>query len=354
MDTTIKQASTEVVLACDDLDDALAYLTKQLGFRLERIFPADSPRVAVVSNGSNRIRLEARADRRKSGLLVLGEAPPPPAGLDVTVVEDADALVVPPLEPALVLRRAQDGDWETGRAGMQYRDLLPGRLGGRFIASHIRIPTGGPVPDYVHHHHVRFQMIFCYRGWVRVVYEDQGEPFVMRAGDCVLQPPHIRHRVLECSDGFEVVEIGCPAEHETLVDHEMALPTPELRPDRDFGGQRFVFHCASGAEWTARDDGFAVRDTGIAEATRALAGVVVARAGGPLPTQKVTHDAELVFRFVLRGQVDVQVGDRAPQRLGASDAIAIPAGTAYAFAGAADDFEMLEVALSAEYETETA
>jgi hypothetical protein len=48
---------------------------------------------------------------------------------------------------------------------MQYRDLLPSRLGGRYIASHIRIPDGGPVPDYVHYHRVRFQMIFCKAGW---------------------------------------------------------------------------------------------------------------------------------------------------------------------------------------------
>ena len=60
---------------------------------------------------------------------------------------------------------------------MQHRNLIHGRLGGRLIASHIRIPNGGRVADYVHHHHVRIQMINCYKGWVRVVYEDQGEPF---------------------------------------------------------------------------------------------------------------------------------------------------------------------------------
>src|SRR3546814_7577110 len=102
---------------------------------------------------------------------------------------------------------------------MHYRDLIPGRLGGRFIASHIRIPDGGEVADYVHYHRVRFQMIFCKTGWVRVVYEDQGPPFVLHAGDCVLQPPQIRHRVLEASAGLEVVELGCPAVHETCADH---------------------------------------------------------------------------------------------------------------------------------------
>ena len=54
--------------------------------------------------------------------------------------------------------------------------------------------AGGPVPDWVHFHKVRFQLIYCWHGWVRVVYEDQGDPFVLQAGDCVIQPPQIRHR----------------------------------------------------------------------------------------------------------------------------------------------------------------
>ena len=126
---------------------------------------------------------------------------------------------------------------------MVYRDLLPEREGGRFIASHITIADGGPVPDYVHHHDIRFQVIHCVRGWVRVVYEDQGEPFTMHAGDTVLQPPHIRHRVLESSPGLEVFEVTAPAEHPTFVEHDITLPTgavgarprlrrPALRPPR--------------------------------------------------------------------------------------------------------------------------
>eukprot|EP00971_Amphidinium_carterae_P098931 1956427-Amphidinium_carterae.1 len=31
---------------------------------------------------------------------------------------------------------------------MQYRDLVPGRIGGALIASSIHIPAGGAVPDY--------------------------------------------------------------------------------------------------------------------------------------------------------------------------------------------------------------
>ena len=46
-------------------------------------------------------------------------------------------------------------------------------------------------------------MIYCMKGWVRLVYEDQGEPFLLEPGDCVLQPPEIRHRVLESPPGLD-------------------------------------------------------------------------------------------------------------------------------------------------------
>ncbi len=138
-----------------------------------------------------------------------------------------------------------------GRAGMHYRDLIPDRLGGSIIASHIRIPDGGPVPDMVHYHKVGFQLIFCIKGWVDVVYEDQGPPIRLTAGDCFIQPPEIRHRVLEASDGIEVIEIGVPAEHVTAIDHEMTLPTPHLRPDREWQGQRFVHQRGRGGGMAA-------------------------------------------------------------------------------------------------------
>lgn len=117
-----------------------------------------------------------------------------PNGTRVDVVEAEPPLRVPALRPSLCLSRHAAGCWGTGRAGMLYRDLVPDRQGGRFIASHIRIEEGGPVPDYVHFHKVRFQAIYVICGWVEVVYEDQGAPFVMHTGDCVLQPPQIRHR----------------------------------------------------------------------------------------------------------------------------------------------------------------
>jgi hypothetical protein len=133
-----------------------------------------------------------------------------------------------------------DSGWIEGRVGMLYRDLTPDELKGPVVISHIRLPFDGEVPDFVHYHKVEFQMIRCIKGRIKVVYEDQGPPFWLEAGDWVIQPPEIRHRVLECEPGSEVIEISMPAEHETWIDHEMTLPTPEHRPEREFNGQRFV------------------------------------------------------------------------------------------------------------------
>ena len=72
----------------------------------------------------------------------------------------------------------------------------------------------------MHFHKVGFQLIFCYRGWVEVLYEDQGGPIRLQAGDCFVQPPEIRHRVMEASDGIEVIEIGIPADHVTEIEHK--------------------------------------------------------------------------------------------------------------------------------------
>ena len=272
-----------------------------------------------------------------------------PNGTLIQLVDADPPLVLPPLVPSFVVSRiGDDPHWGIGRAGMGYRDLIPDRQGGRFIASHITIPEAGPVPDWVHFHKIRFQMIYCYRGWARLVYEDQGEPFLLQAGDCVLQPPEIRHRVLESSAGLEVIEIGCPARHDTLADHDLPLPTGAFRPDRDFGGQRFVRHQADRATWQPwRLDGFEHRDIGIAAATDGLAGVRVVRPAGVSSSGTSSHDGELLFLFVLEGTMTLGRHDGGPEPLGAGDAVVVPAGLTHWFADASADLELLEVTLPA-------
>lgn len=217
------------------------------------------------------------------------------------------------------LGRIDGARFEEGRAGMRYRDLVPSRLGGRVIASHIRVPGTGPVPDWVHYHRVAFQMIFCRRGWVRVVYEDQGPPFVLEPGDCVLQPPTIRHRVLESSE-LEVVEVTSPSAHETVADETLALPTAAARPERRFGGQRFVRHRATEAAWSPwRADGFEARDLGLRAATEGLADARVVRAIAGAALELAGAGIRLVY--VLDGAL--AIGDA---RLGADGCAAVADG----------------------------
>lgn len=334
----------EVVLACAELKPTLDIFLERLGFRIEAIFPADAPRVASLSGHGLRVRLEpGDAPPVTLRLPGAGAALTLPNGTRVEFVDPDPPIAVPALVPEFMLTRAADAAPSgAGRAGMLYRDLIPGRLGGRFIASHIGIPDGGPVSDWVHFHKIRFQMIFCRRGWVRVVYEDQGPPFVLQAGDCVLQPPRIRHRVLEASPGLEVVEIGCPALHETLADHAMTLPNARLDPRRDFEGQRFLRHVAAQTPWAPRG-GFEARDTGMSRATGGLADIHVLR---PAADRSLSGQGagELQFGFVLEGGATLEHGGRS-HPLAPADAFVIPPGETWALAEASDDFRLLEVVL---------
>src|SRR5262249_25301447 len=246
---------------------------------------------------------------------------------------------------------AMNGAWYVGRASMQYRDLIPGRLGGRFIASHIRIPDGGETEDYVHYHKALFQMIYCKTGLARLVYEDQGPPFAREAGGCVLQPPEIRHRVLESSPGLEVIEVACPAEYETRADNKMLLPTREVSPERLFGGQCFAFHRARDASWAPwRLEGFDARDTGVAAATNGLAAARIVKSKGigsaSTATARARADAFL-FLFILQGELLIDSAAQGNHQLQAGDSCVVPAGVDYTLRAGAG-LEMLEVNLPAE------
>jgi len=317
--------SSEVVLTCPNLIEALDFFTRRLGFRIDMIVPADSPRTAVVSGDGVTLRLEAETEVR-----------PTTADEQVFVVNRLDG----------------NNPWNEGRAGMQYRDLIPGRLGGRLIASHIRIPDGGETADYVHYHKIRFQLIYCKVGWVRVVYEDQGAPFVLLAGDCVMQPPEIRHRVLETSPGAEVIEIACPAVHETYADHDMQLPTPQFLPGRLYGDQRFVLHRTSETRWTPCSvDGFESVDTGITAATNGLAAARVVRPTLNYPRANmafrmpdIRQAGEFLFGFILKGRLTIESIENETYQLHDGDSCVIPSELECRLSVSAD-LEMLDVRL---------
>lgn len=282
-------------IACEDLNAGIDDLRRQ-GFRVDLIYPADDPGTAVLSKGDEKVRLSSR-------------------------VSAAPSEVLPAFAPEFVLTRSGASAGQ-GRAGMLYRDLIPSRLGGRYIASHISIPEGGPVGDWVHFHRIAVQMIYVRRGWVRVAYQDQGDPFVMREGDLVIQPPEIRHRVLESSDGLEVVEITAPALHATFADHQLELPNGR-DAGRLYGGQHFLHHVAAETPWTPFR-GVQAQETAVASATNGIADVRTIRAAEGQGIRFPAHEGELVFGFILDGSAALDVGES--HELGPADAFVIPPG----------------------------
>ena len=355
--------AAEVVLPSTNFAADLEFYTTALGFRLDTIFPADDPAVAGLSGHGLRIRLERGAAAAPGVLrLLCADADgfaggrrelTAPGGVRIEIVDAEPRLHTPETEHAFVVRRLKDqAPWVVGRAGMQYRDLIPGRLGGSIIASHIRVPDAGPVPDMVHYHTVGFQLIFCYHGWVRLVYEDQGPPFVLKAGDCVIQPPQIRHRVLESSENLQVIEIGVPAEHVTTVDHDLTLPTPHLRPERVFGGQVFCRSEGEKAVWAPwRLAGFEARDTGIGAATSGVASVHVARPVGHAQGAVTSHTSDILFAFLLAGSASLRGEGQGAHALTEGDAFVIPPHMKTALTDCSADLRLLEVSLPAGFET---
>ncbi len=356
------ETRAEIRLPTTELRDDLPFFTKTLGMRLDTIYPADNPEVAVLSGHGLRLRLQKGASESPGTLRILTENPDAfasgqrhltaPNGTRIEIDDLNPPVILPATEHAFVVRRLADqAPWVIGRAGMHYRDLVPSRLGGAIIASHIRIPDGGPVPDMVHFHKVGFQLIFCIKGWVDVVYEDQGPKIRLTAGDCFIQPPEIRHRVLEASDGIEVIEIGVPAEHITEIDHKMTLPTSELRPEREWQGQRFVHNEGAKSGFAPfRIPGFKARDTTINAGTKGVASVMVARSDGPAAPW-TSHDTDILFTFVISGSMTLQGQGKDPFALTPGDAFVIPPGLATRYADPSPDLELLEVTLPGTFTT---
>ncbi len=349
--------AAQIVLPCAELNQTMGFFTEQLGFLVEMIYPADAPQVAVISGYGVTLRLETSAAKlplvlRLSGGFSAHPSDMPseiysPDGVRIIFAAEQSAIAMPPPVQELIVTRGSENSWSAGRAGMQYRDLIPGRLGERFVASNISIPEGGEIPDYVHFHKIRFQMIYCLRGWAKLVYQNQGEPFLMNAGDCLLQPPEIRHRVLESSPKFEVLEIGSPAIHETFADHALALPNELFAPDTTFGGgQRFLRHIAAQAVWCGgQRPGIETRDTGIAAASGGVADVrlIRATADAQLP---VNHGGEFLFFYLIKGSLRLGGETITDYDLNANDCLVLPSGARYLIE-LKKGLEMLRVTLPA-------
>jgi mannose-6-phosphate isomerase-like protein (cupin superfamily) len=115
---------------------------------------------------------------------------------------------------------ASEARWTPGlREIFEYRDLgIKAGTTGDYVAHLIR-HNGKKTKDEVQQWHVHdcmFQLVYVINGWATFEYENEGQRTI-RKGDCILQPPGIKHREIACSKDFEVLEIVSPANFATRI-----------------------------------------------------------------------------------------------------------------------------------------
>jgi mannose-6-phosphate isomerase-like protein (cupin superfamily) len=117
-----------------------------------------------------------------------------------------------------IVSHHREEDFEEGlRSYAKYRDLGVAKATHGMVQAHVirMVPPCDPaVVSKRHYHDVDFQMIYVLKGWMKGEYD--GREVTVRAGSCWIQPPRIKHTVLDYSDDCELLEIILPAEFETV------------------------------------------------------------------------------------------------------------------------------------------
>jgi mannose-6-phosphate isomerase-like protein (cupin superfamily) len=123
-----------------------------------------------------------------------------------------------PAKQTFVASHLKDAKFEAGlRRYAHYRDLGIAKATGGLAQAHVIRLIPPCIPEEVskrHYHDVDFQMIYVLKGWMKGEYDGKVE--TMREGSCWLQPPKIKHTVLDYSDDCELLEIVLPAEFATV------------------------------------------------------------------------------------------------------------------------------------------
>ena len=358
-------SSIRLVVAAPDFESGLSFFVDDLGFEVAMIAPAEDPNIAELTLGGFSVSLDKHAECPPVTLEIpaeqselLGTCVEGPNGTKVNYVSRTKKTVnATRPDPILGIAEQANSQWVTGRAGMAYRSLI-GTPNSGVTASHIRIEGSGEVPDWVHYHDVGFQIIYCIQGSAKLVYEDQGEPFMFQEGDCVLQPPHIRHRVLESFDNLEVVEFSSPSDHATYADRVMGLPNEKFAPNQEFSGQRFTLSTESESQWNPYEgsSSLRVRETSIADASGGTGWVNIIEATGtnnkndlsPSPI-KIEDSPDFLLWFVLQGTGAISHRNQ-EINLERTDAIVCPYGysheTEFALTDFHESFKVLEIGLN--------
>jgi hypothetical protein len=124
-----------------------------------------------------------------------------------------------PIKQRFIASHLKDAVFEQGlRSYSAYRDLGVAAATAGLAQAHVirMIPPCVPaVVSKEHYHDVEFQLIYVLKGWFKGEYEGAGV-VTMEEGSCWIQPPRIKHTVLDYSDDCELLEIILPAEFDTV------------------------------------------------------------------------------------------------------------------------------------------
>ena len=160
--------------------------------------PKSAPRRKITAAATKRTKARARASARTKPTV---RARPRP-------------------KQRFTVSHPNEADFKIGlRSYANYRDLgISAATSGMAQAQVIRfVPPCRPEEvSKLHYHDVDFQMVYVLKGWIKSKFEGEGE-IVMRTGSCWIQPPRIKHAVLDYSDDCEVLEIILPAEFPTVT-----------------------------------------------------------------------------------------------------------------------------------------
>jgi hypothetical protein len=138
-------------------------------------------------------------------------------------VRRARPVVKPKAKPqrkhSFVASHLREEDFEGGlRRYAKYRDLGMNQATGGMVQAHVIrfVPPCRPEEvSKLHFHEVDFQMVYVLKGWIKTELDGQGT-ITMRTGSAWIQPPRIKHKVLDYSDDCEVLEIVLPADFKTV------------------------------------------------------------------------------------------------------------------------------------------
>ena len=110
----------------------------------------------------------------------------------------------------------RDAVWDTGlREYFAYRDLGIAEATSGKVRAHVIRAQGKQVHGDEHYHVLDFQLVYVLEGWAVVDFDGIGE-VRFEKGSSWYQRPGIRHRVLEYSPDYTVLEITMPADFETV------------------------------------------------------------------------------------------------------------------------------------------